>query len=81
MKLLSNKYQIDYKNVKERFMNCTSTDISNILKRLSVVKFNGGLGTTMHCKGPKSLIELRDGLTFLDFALLQNKVCNFNFLN
>lgn len=45
-----------------------------ILKRVVVVKLNGGLGTTMGCHGPKSLIEVRPGLSFLDFALLQNKV-------
>jgi len=46
----------------------------DILKRVVVVKLNGGLGTTMGCHGPKSLIEVRPGLSFLDFALLQNKV-------
>ena len=36
------------------------------LDRAVVVKLNGGLGTTMGMTGPKSLVEARDGLTFLD---------------
>ncbi|PNY07504.1 UTP-glucose-1-phosphate uridylyltransferase, partial [Trifolium pratense] len=32
---------------------------------------NGGLGTTMGCTGPKSVIEVRDGLTFLDLIVKQ----------
>ncbi|VDK73317.1 unnamed protein product [Litomosoides sigmodontis] len=65
MKPLSLKYQRDY----ESLPHCSGNEErENILKRLSVVKLNGGLGTTMGCDGPKSLIELRKGLTFLDFA-------------
>ncbi|KAL3104169.1 hypothetical protein niasHS_002196 [Heterodera schachtii] len=45
-----------------------------ILERIVVIKLNGGLGTTMGCSGPKSLVQLRDGLTFLDFALQQHRI-------
>jgi UTP--glucose-1-phosphate uridylyltransferase len=31
-----------------------------------VIKLNGGLGTSMGLDGPKSLLEAREGLTFLD---------------
>lgn len=37
---------------------------------------NGGLGTTMGCVGPKSVIEVRDGLTFLDLKVRQIEVSN-----
>jgi UTP--glucose-1-phosphate uridylyltransferase len=37
-----------------------------ILDRLAVVKLNGGLGTSMGLRGPKSLIEVKPGHTFLD---------------
>uniref|UniRef100_A0A183BQM0 UTP--glucose-1-phosphate uridylyltransferase n=1 Tax=Globodera pallida TaxID=36090 RepID=A0A183BQM0_GLOPA len=47
---------------------------SAILERIAVVKLNGGLGTTMGCSGPKSLVEVRDGLNFLDFALQQHRI-------
>jgi len=39
--------------------------------QVAVLKLNGGLGTTMGLTGPKSLLELREGLTFLDILALQ----------
>lgn len=45
-----------------------------ILDKLAVVCLNGGLGTTMGCVGPKSVIEVRDGLTFLDLKVRQIEV-------
>ena len=36
-----------------------------------VIKLNGGLGTSMGMTGPKSLVEVKDGLTFLDVAARQ----------
>ena len=39
-----------------------------------VVKLNGGLGTTMGCTGPKSAIEVRDNMTFLDMTVKQIEV-------
>ncbi|CDZ98847.1 utp-glucose-1-phosphate uridylyltransferase [Phaffia rhodozyma] len=58
-----------------------STD-GSILNKLAVLKLNGGLGTTMGCVGPKSVIEVRDGMTFLDLSVRQiehlNSVNNCN---
>ena len=39
-----------------------------------VIKLNGGLGTSMGCKGPKSTITVRDDLTFLDLIIRQLEV-------
>lgn len=39
-----------------------------------MVKLNGGLGTTMGLNKAKSLIEVKDGLTFLDIAVKQIQV-------
>jgi UTP--glucose-1-phosphate uridylyltransferase len=36
-----------------------------------VIKLNGGLGTSMGMTGPKSLVEIKDGLTFLDIIVRQ----------
>ncbi|WP_454294802.1 UTP--glucose-1-phosphate uridylyltransferase [Salana multivorans] len=36
-----------------------------------VIKLNGGLGTSMGLAGPKSLLPVRDGLTFLDLIARQ----------
>ncbi|KAM9454051.1 UDP-glucose pyrophosphorylase 2a [Clarias gariepinus] len=41
------------------------------LNKLAVVKLNGGLGTSMGCKGPKSLISVRNENTFLDLTVQQ----------
>ncbi|WFC98946.1 UTP--glucose-1-phosphate uridylyltransferase [Malassezia yamatoensis] len=43
----------------------------SILNKLAVLKLNGGLGTTMGCTGPKSVIEVREGMTFLDLSVRQ----------
>ncbi|RXK36213.1 UTP-glucose-1-phosphate uridylyltransferase [Tremella mesenterica] len=44
---------------------------ASILNKLAVLKLNGGLGTTMGCVGPKSIIEVREGMTFLDLSVRQ----------
>eukprot|EP00061_Rhincodon_typus_P015677 g43482.t1 len=46
-------------------------DVPPLLSKLVVVKLNGGLGTSMGCKGPKSLISVRNENTFLDLTVLQ----------
>ncbi|CAG8548397.1 9176_t:CDS:2 [Acaulospora morrowiae] len=46
------------------------------LNKLAVLKLNGGLGTTMGCIGPKSAIEVRDGMTFLDLSVRQIEYLN-----
>lgn len=42
-----------------------------LLGKLAVLKLNGGLGTSMGCKGPKSVIEVRGDTTFLDLIVQQ----------
>ncbi|KAK8569258.1 hypothetical protein V6N12_007788 [Hibiscus sabdariffa] len=46
-------------------------ETKKLLDKLVVLKLNGGLGTTMGCTGPKSVIEVRNGLTFLDVIVIQ----------
>ena len=41
------------------------------LAQTVVIKLNGGLGTSMGMTGPKSLLEVKDGLTFLDITVHQ----------
>ena len=36
------------------------------LDRLVIIKLNGGLGTSMGLSGPKSLLEVKPGISFLD---------------
>ncbi|KAF2903000.1 hypothetical protein ILUMI_03169 [Ignelater luminosus] len=49
----------------------TTDIIHNMLSKLVVIKLNGGLGTSMGCHGPKSLIAVRNDLTFLDLTVQQ----------
>jgi hypothetical protein len=41
------------------------------LERTIVMKLNGGLGTSMRLKGPKSLLPVKQGLTFFDLIARQ----------
>ncbi|XP_008804801.1 UTP--glucose-1-phosphate uridylyltransferase [Phoenix dactylifera] len=50
--------------------------IKKLLDKLVVLKLNGGLGTTMGCTGPKSVIEVRSGFTFLDLIVIQIESLN-----
>ena len=43
----------------------------DVLGRLVIVKLNGGLGTSMGLSGPKSLLEVKPGVTFLDVLARQ----------
>lgn len=49
-------------------------EIRTMLNKLVVVKLNGGLGTSMGCSGPKSVIPVRNDLTFLDLTVQQIEV-------
>jgi UTP--glucose-1-phosphate uridylyltransferase len=42
-----------------------------VLDRLVVIKLNGGLGTSMGLAGPKSLLEVKAGASFLDVIATQ----------
>src|SRR3954469_12066350 len=46
-------------------------DVAETLDRAVVVKLNGGLGTSMGLSRPESLLEVKDGLTFLDIIARQ----------
>jgi UTP--glucose-1-phosphate uridylyltransferase len=40
-------------------------------RRVAMIKLNGGLGTSMGLEGAKSLLEVREGLSFLDLIARQ----------
>ncbi len=44
---------------------------TELLAQAVVIKLNGGLGTSMGLDGPKSLLPVKDGLTFLDVIARQ----------
>jgi UTP--glucose-1-phosphate uridylyltransferase len=47
------------------------TGAREALAQSVIIKLNGGLGTSMGMSGPKSLLEVKDGLTFLDVTVHQ----------
>ena len=49
-------------------------EAKSLLDKLVVLKLNGGLGTTMGCVGPKSLISVRNDKNFLDLTVMQIEV-------
>ena len=44
---------------------------ADLLGKAVVIKLNGGLGTGMGLQGPKSLLPVREGVTFLDLMVRQ----------
>jgi len=46
-------------------------DARSLLGKLAVLKLNGGLGTTMGMKGPKSAIQIKSGKNFIDLITKQ----------
>lgn len=53
-----------------------ATTRGQLLDKLVVLKLNGGLGTSMGCVGPKSLISVRNDATFLDLTVQQIEFLN-----
>ena len=64
---------LDYESLQEP--NAKEA-IKTMLQKLVVVKLNGGLGTSMGCSGPKSVIVVRNDLTFLDLTVQQIEYLN-----
>src|SRR5947209_2853392 len=48
------------------FDELPDADAHEALERVVAIKLNGGLATTMGLRHPKSLVEAREGLSFLD---------------
>lgn len=57
------------------FADVDPSNVKGLLDKLVVLKLNGGLGTSMGCQGPKSLISVRNDQTFLDLTVRQIEVC------
>ncbi|MDR2578391.1 MAG: UTP--glucose-1-phosphate uridylyltransferase [Chitinispirillales bacterium] len=61
----------EYSQIKERH-----ADRQNALAKTVIIKLNGGLGTSMGLYAPKSLIPVKNGLSFLDITALQIRDLN-----
>ena len=58
------------------YNSLANSESVEFLNKLAVIKLNGGLGTSMGCVGPKSVIEVRDGMSFLDLSVRQIEYLN-----
>lgn len=70
VKPLTANEQFPYEDLPE------PTNSTELLNQLVVCKLNGGLGTTMGCTFPKSLIICQNGQTFFDITIDQIKEFN-----
>ena len=70
VKPLTPNEQFPYENLPD------PSDPSGLLNQLVVCKLNGGLGTTMGCTFPKSLIVCQNNQTFFDITIDQIKEFN-----
>jgi len=64
---------VDYNECNK---NLDDARIKTLLSELAVVKLNGGLGTTMGCTGPKSVIKVRGQDSFLELVIKQLQFLN-----
>ena len=62
--------QADYISLKD------SSNCAENFSRLVIGKLNGGLGTSMGCAGPKSLLKVRGAKTFMDLIFEQVRELN-----
>ena len=62
-------------------MTVESVNPKDLLNKLVVLKLNGGLGTSMGCVGPKSLIQVRNDATFLDLTVQQIEVLQLTIIH
>ncbi|KAL2065005.1 hypothetical protein VTL71DRAFT_4145 [Oculimacula yallundae] len=58
------------------YNDLANSESVGFLNKLAVLKLNGGLGTSMGCVGPKSVIEVREGMSFLDLSVRQIEYLN-----
>lgn len=81
-----NKPKLDWDNIKpphpdaillySKLPTPEPSKLKDLLNKLVIVKLNGGLGTSMGCTGPKSVIAVRNDTTFLDLTVRQVEVLN-----
>ena len=70
-------------NQVDHLSSCDKEKLEKIarlnLKKLAVLKLNGGLGTSMGCTGPKSLVNFNASQTFLDIIMEHIKTLNASY--
>ncbi|TNJ30146.1 UTP-glucose-1-phosphate uridylyltransferase [Giardia muris] len=54
----------------------TGTALKEALSKVAILKLNGGLGTSMGCTGPKTLITVKNDMSFLEIIVRQVAAIN-----
>lgn len=49
----------------------TGPSLAKAMQKVAILKLNGGLGTSMGCKGPKTLIPVKNKMSFLEIIVRQ----------
>ena len=57
--------------IKNEINDINDDIIKKNLEKLVIIKLNGGLGTSMGCVGPKSMMMVKDNMNFLDIIINQ----------
>ena len=73
IKSISSQDLIQYEDLSHVELNPTQAE-------LTILKLNGGLGTSMGCTGPKSILPVRQQDTFLDILLEQAEQISAGFV-
>lgn len=58
-------------NIVKGLESIDAREASSLLSEVVMLRLNGGLGTSMGCEGPKALIEVAHGKSFLELVLRQ----------
>lgn len=69
------KQVVDYTSI------AGNNESTSNLSKLAVLKLNGGLGTSMGCVGPKSIIEVREGKSFWIFLFARLSISIVNMMS
>lgn len=71
VKPISVKNLIDLDDIKKKEKQMSKAKIKELLSKVVVLKLNGGLGTSMGLKIPKSMLEVQQKMNFLEIIIQQ----------
>ena len=69
IKFIDDKIVLDHDSLPNITKN--PEQIKNLAKQVCIIKLNGGLGTSMGCIAPKSLLKVKDDYCFMDIIIKQ----------
>ena len=76
IKYVDDSEKITFSSINNELIYYDDLKLSRDIPKVALLKLNGGLGTSMGCNGPKSLIKFNDSNSFLDLIVHQYQHCN-----